>query len=185
MTSYPLVWAKQDGVENPLKEIEEIASPEETLVESLKKGDFDVAGLHITPDNVAKLFPEVDILFTDYDVLGETGGDVGWYFRKNYIEENPEVVTRFLKAVAKTNNAINANPTEAGTFFKGIANVAINEQLYYVQHFANNGIAEPSHTQAWIDILSTKDQAVELLQLKKAITIDDVLTNQYNPYYKQ
>jgi ABC-type nitrate/sulfonate/bicarbonate transport system substrate-binding protein len=183
MTSYPLVWAKQDGVENPLAEIEEIASTEETLVESLKKGEFDVVGLHLTPENVAKLFPEVDILFTDYDVLGENGGDVGWYFRREYVEQNPETVKKFLRAVAKTNNYINANPAEAAEFFKGIANVAINEKLFYVQHFAEDGIAEPEHTQAWIDILSTDDQAVELLQLKNPVTLEDVLDNQYNSYY--
>jgi ABC-type nitrate/sulfonate/bicarbonate transport system substrate-binding protein len=175
---FPLEFMRQAGVEDPINSIDLITVPEESLVETLRQGGADIVGSHLVPRVVNLLYgDEVDIVFTDYDILENKGGDMDWYMRKDYVEQNPELVKRFVTAIAKTNNFINENPEEAGEVYKA-ASDNINEELFNVRHYAPDAIIREDHTQVWIDLLGNPGQ-VQLF--KNNLTFDQVATNEFNP----
>ncbi|MDR3294288.1 MAG: ABC transporter substrate-binding protein [Clostridiales Family XIII bacterium] len=177
---FPIEYAAQAGVEDPNAAIQFVVMPDTSLIESLRKGDIDVAGLHLPPAVVEKLYPDTEILFTDYDILDNRGGDISYYFPKSYIEENEEAVRRFIGAIAKTNNWINENTEEAVRIYREEINPNANADLLYAAHFAEDALIEESHTDLWIDILSAGGS---IQPLENEWTFEQVATNEYNPNY--
>jgi ABC-type nitrate/sulfonate/bicarbonate transport system substrate-binding protein len=178
---------KDDGVVDPINQIEMLSSPEETLVDSLHKGDFDVVALHLLPENILKLYKDVEILATDYDIFEDRGGDVGYFVTKKFLAENPDTVKAFIRAISKTNNYINANQKEVYDYFIESNDYTLNKELFYVQHFAEDALITPSHIETWLELLSAGDGRVALDELEftgKKLTFDQVATNEYNPAYK-
>jgi NitT/TauT family transport system substrate-binding protein len=179
MTQPPVEYVRQAGVEDPLHAIELISSPEDSSVPALLKGDFATLGIHMTPDKLELLYPETRPLFTDYTVFGEDAGDVGWFFKKSYVEEHPDVIESFVSAIGKTNNWINENPAEAEALFREVTTFDINDELFYVQHFAPDGYVEPQHVNMWVDLMNSED-VIDALRLTKKLSFDEIATNQYN-----
>jgi NitT/TauT family transport system substrate-binding protein len=173
---FPLEFARQDGVEDPINEIELLSAPEDVLIETVLRGDADVAGVHLIPEQIKTLYPEVDILFTDFDFLADTGGDTAWFFTKDYVDKNPDAVKKFAATIGEINNWINENNDEAIQIYKDKA-VAVNPDLVWVAYYAPDGKADPSHTQLWIDLFSKSGQVFELTN--KEVTPEDVVTNAY------
>jgi ABC-type nitrate/sulfonate/bicarbonate transport system substrate-binding protein len=177
---FPLEFAKQAGVENPSKALKFVVAPPEVLMDALKRGEIDVAGLHNMPDTTAKLYPEVDILFTDYDIFGNRGGDITYWFPKKFVEQNPDAIRHFVAALAKTNNWINENPEEAKRLYIEKINPNANAELLTLAHFGEDALIDDSHTQLWIDILSSGDS---VQPLKRTWSVEELTTNRYNPNY--
>jgi NitT/TauT family transport system substrate-binding protein len=173
---FPLEYAKQDGVEDPINEIELVAAPEDVLIETVLRGDADVAGVHLIPEQIETLYPDVEILFTDYDFLEDRGGDTAWFFRKDFVDENTEGVKKFAETIGKINNWINENNEEAKTIYKEKA-LAVNEDLVWVAYLAPDGKADASHTQLWIDLFKQPGQVLQLANTE--IKPEDVVTNAY------
>ncbi|MDR2089585.1 MAG: ABC transporter substrate-binding protein [Clostridiales Family XIII bacterium] len=182
LAGFPLEYARQIGVADPKGELELIVSPENTLVDSLRAGTYDFVGLHLLPEQLETIYPGTRILFTDYDLFGDKGGDIDWYVKRSLAEENPDAVRAFVAGVAKTNNWINENTEEALEFYKGLP-AEVNEEFYHTAHFAEDGLLYEDHIQTWIDLFSTGTNIQELVN--KDLTPADVFTNEYNPYYKQ
>lgn len=180
LAGFPLEYARQIGVADPKGEVELIVSPENTLVDSLLAGTFDIVGLHLQPAQAEKLYSGTRILFTDYDLFGDKGGDIDWYVTRSLAEENPDAVRAFVAGVAKTNNWINENPDEAMELYRGLA-PEINEELYRVAYYAEDGLLYEDHIQVWIDLFGTGTNIQELIN--KDLTPADVFTNEYNPNY--
>jgi ABC-type nitrate/sulfonate/bicarbonate transport system substrate-binding protein len=181
LAGFPLEYARQIGVADPKGEVELIVSPENTLVDSLRAGTYDVVGLHMQPAQLGTIYPGTRILFTDYDLFGDKGGDIDWYVRRSLLEENPDAVRAFVAAIAKTNNWINANTEEALEFYRGLV-PEINEEFYSVAHYAEDGLLHEDHIQVWIDLFGTGTNIQELVT--KDLTAADIYTNEFNPYYE-
>jgi ABC-type nitrate/sulfonate/bicarbonate transport system substrate-binding protein len=181
LAGFPLEYARQIGVADPLGEVELIVSPENTLIDSLRAGTYDIVGLHIQPAQLEKIYPGTKILFTDYDLFGDKGGDIDWYVRRSLLEENPDAVRAFVAGVAKTNNWINENQEESLEFYRGLV-PEINEEFYRVAHYAEDGLLYADHIRLWIDLFSTGTNIQELVT--KDLTAADIYTNEFNPYYK-
>jgi ABC-type nitrate/sulfonate/bicarbonate transport system substrate-binding protein len=175
---FPLEYMRQDGVSDPKSQSELLTIPEESLVTALDAGDADVAGVHLTRDQVETLYPDKRILFTDWDLLGDKGGDVGWFFRSDYAEENPETVTKFINAITKANQWINENHEEAATVYEENA-ISLNPDLFWIANFSDDGLIEDDHVQLWIDLFSSGDSSYTLQN--KDIKVSDFTTNEYNP----
>jgi ABC-type nitrate/sulfonate/bicarbonate transport system substrate-binding protein len=175
-------FAAQDGVENPARDVAFVTAGEPALLESLRRGDVAVAGLHgNTNEAVLKnLYPDLRVLFTDYDILEDRGGNVGWYAAKDWVTEDPERTTAFVRAIAKTNNWINANPEEAGELYKTLAVVEVNDAIFAVRAYGKDGLINSKGIETWIEILSRPDSFQPLQNAD--LTFDDVATNAYNPY---
>jgi ABC-type nitrate/sulfonate/bicarbonate transport system substrate-binding protein len=176
---FPLEYARQIGVADPSNDLELIVSPENTLVDSLRAGAFDIVGLHLQPAQLEKIYPGTRILFTDYNLFDDRGGDIDWYVKRSLAEENPDAVRAFVAAIAKTNNWINENPEEAMDLYRGLA-PEINEEFFSVAHYAEDGLLYEDHIQLWIDLFRTGTNIQE--SVRKDLTPADVFTNEYNPH---
>ncbi|MDR3364605.1 MAG: ABC transporter substrate-binding protein [Clostridiales Family XIII bacterium] len=174
---FPLEYARQGGVENPIAEVSLLAAPEDVLIETLLRGDADVAGVHLIPEQVKTLYPDVEILFTDYDILQDTGGDTAIFFTKEFVENNPETIEKFDRAIGKIYNWINENNEESIEIFKE-KGLAVNPDLVWVANYATDGVANPAGTQIWIDLFGKPGQVQELNH--KDLTPEDIVTNKYN-----
>jgi ABC-type nitrate/sulfonate/bicarbonate transport system substrate-binding protein len=180
-SGFPIEYVRQDGVENPKDAFTFVVTPGELTIEALLKGEYDVAGLHgLAVDDVAKLYPDVRILFTDFDILGTDGGDISWWVKNSLAKENPDAVRAFVSAVAKTQNWINENPEEAKELYVKEIHSDINELLFAVRPLVQNALVRPSTLQVWIDILSADDSFDE--KLTRQWTVDELYTNEFNPF---
>lgn len=177
---FPLEYAAQAGVDNPKAKLEFTVAPEVSLVDALRKGEVDVVGLHSNPAAIAKLYPDVRILFSDYTIFKDKGGDIAWFFPQKYIDKNPEAVKGFVAALAKTTNWINANNAEAQELYFKI-NPNVNKDLFNIPHFAENALIQESHTKLWLDVLGSGNS---IQTTKKKLAYDEVATNKFNPYAK-
>ncbi|MDR1496125.1 MAG: ABC transporter substrate-binding protein [Clostridiales Family XIII bacterium] len=175
---FPLEYMRQAGVKDPKSQSELLTIPEESLVTALEAGDADVAGVHLTREQVETLYPDKRILFTDWDILGDTGGDTGWFFRTDYAKENPETVTKFIRAITKANKWINENREEAGELYAENA-ISLNPDLFWIANFSNDGLIDDSHVQVWIDLFASGDSSYTLQN--KDTKVADFTTNEYNP----
>ncbi|MDR1778214.1 MAG: ABC transporter substrate-binding protein [Clostridiales Family XIII bacterium] len=178
----PLEFMAQDGVEDPYSKIEFVTSPENTLVQSVSDGDLDAAALHLHPAQVEALYgDQVRVLFTDYTVFGDRGGDIAWFVSRKFAEENPETVTKFVSAIGKVNNYINEDPEAAAAFYKENARGDINETLFHVPYFAPDAIIQESHTTVWLDVFKSGNSYQEFQH--PDWEFEDVATNKYNLKY--
>ncbi|MDR1088010.1 MAG: ABC transporter substrate-binding protein [Coriobacteriales bacterium] len=180
---FPLELMRQAGVEDPLNQFaSNVTVPEAELVETLLRGDVDIVGTHLVPRVVREQYgDEVKIVFSDYDILGELGGDMEWYMRRDFVDANPDIVRSFVAAIANTNNFIDDNPEEAGEIYKeatiNIYQGSINDDFFNVRHYAKDGLIREAHTQLWIDLLGNPGQ---VQQFKTKLTFDQVATNEFN-----
>jgi NitT/TauT family transport system substrate-binding protein len=178
-------YASQDGVEDPAGTLDIITSPEITLFESLRSGDIDIMGLHnpVEADIIERNYPDTRVLFTDFNIFGETGGDIAWCVRKDFAAENPDLVKAFVAGVARSNDYIDENPDDAKEFFRTIAKNGINEDIFAAKHYAVHGLVLPSHTNIWIKTLT---EGKNFQPVKNPNwTFDDIATNEYNPFADQ
>ncbi|MDR0513747.1 MAG: ABC transporter substrate-binding protein [Coriobacteriaceae bacterium] len=181
-SGFPLEYLKQGGVNEPSKAITFITMPPEAVVTALERGEADVAGLHVTLEQTATLYPDVRVLFTDYDILGTKGGDISYWFPRSYVEQNEDAIAAFVRVVAKTNNWMLDNPEEALEYYQTEVNPQANKELISAPHWAEDALIDPSHIQVWIDILSEKDSFQE--PLKSIPDLESLYTNEYNPLSK-
>ncbi|MDR0853875.1 MAG: ABC transporter substrate-binding protein [Clostridiales Family XIII bacterium] len=177
---FPLEYIRQAGTDVPIEDIRAglQSIPEETLVTALEAGDTDAIGVHLTKAQTEILYPDLRVLFTDYDILGEDGGDTGWFFTREYTEENPETVTKFIRAITKAQKWINENNEEALDIYREKA-IAVNDDLLWVAHFSDDGINNPAGAQTWIDLFSSGDSSITLKN--KDIKVEDFTTDEFNP----
>ncbi|MDR1605051.1 MAG: ABC transporter substrate-binding protein [Gracilibacteraceae bacterium] len=178
----PLEYLRQGGVDADDVEVITI-SPELSMPDALRQGSIAVAGTHFTPDIVATQFPDLRVLFSDYDVLGDTGTDLTYFADKTWLEDphNQEAVRRFIAAFTKTAKWINANREEAREIYLTEINPNANAELLSIRHFSEDGIIYEDHTLPWIEILNG-GKNIQPLQ-RQDWTFAEVATNAYNPNF--
>lgn len=163
------------GIAEPKGKFEIVIAPEGNLEQVLLKGEADVIGLHVSPKYI-ETQSDLRILFTDYDVWEGRAGACPAYFSEKFIRENPDVVKRFVGAVAKANNWVNANQDKALEIIAG--ELKVDKLKIQAYHYAQDGIITEDSVQVWLDILNYyKD-------LKTNIKASDVYTNEFNPNVK-
>jgi ABC-type nitrate/sulfonate/bicarbonate transport system substrate-binding protein len=171
----PYAWLNKFGESDPKNKIEVVVLPEKNLEQVLRQGEIDLAMTHKLPEEVTRK-GEFRVVFSDFDVWGADGGATPFYFATQYIAEHPDIVRAFVAATAETLNWANANPNGA----REITARRTNTDYNYVneRYFAPNGIIRPETAKVWIELL-------ELFgEIKPGITIDQVYTNEFNPYYQ-
>lgn len=172
----PYAYLKKNGVDSPKGKIEIIVMPEANLEQALRQGNIDVAGFHKNPDFLLAR-GGLKVLFTDYDVFGTIGGNTPFYFSEKFIKEKPDVVRRFVRAVAKANDWADANQQQAIDITVKRANV--DPKLLRTGYFAPNGIIHPETAAIWIDLLK------EFGEIKNDVKPEQIFTNEFNPYAKK
>lgn len=171
----PYAYLKKNGITAPKGKIEVIVMPEANLEQALRQGDIDVAGFHKNPKFLLER-GGLKILFSDYDVFGTIGGGTPFYFSEKFIKEKPDVVRRFVKAVAKANDWADANQQQAIDITVKRAN--IDPKLLRNGYFAPKGIIQPETATVWIDLLK------EFGEIKNDVKPEQIFTNEFNPNAK-
>jgi sulfonate transport system substrate-binding protein len=164
------------GIADPKGKFQVVIAPEANLEQVLLKGDADVVGLHLSPKYVES-HPDLRILFTDYDVWGERAGACPAYVSEKFIQEKPDVVKRFVGAVAKANNWVNAHPDEALDMIA--KELKVDKDKIQAYHYAPDGIITEDSVQVWIDTLNYYHD------LKTDIKASQTYTNEFNPNFKK
>ncbi len=171
----PYAYLKKNGITEPKGKIEVVIMPEANLEQALRQGDIDVAGFHKNP-NFLLARGGLKILFSDYDVFGTIGGGTPFYFSEKFIKEKPDVVRRFVKAVAKANDWADANQQQAIDITVKRAN--IDPKLLRNGYFAPKGIIQPETATVWLDLLK------EFGEIKNDVKPEQIFTNEFNPNAK-
>ncbi|MEM5794814.1 MAG: ABC transporter substrate-binding protein [Bacillota bacterium] len=168
----PYAYLKKNGIDDPKSKVQVIVIPEAQLDQALRQGDIDLAMLHKTPAFI-KERGEFKILFSDYDVWGTIGGATPAYFADKFIREKPEVVRRFVSAVAKTLNWCNANPQKAVEITARRANV--DPSTIKQGNYAQDALIKEETVTMWIDLLR------DFGEIKGDIKPAQIYTNEFNP----
>lgn len=141
-------------------------------------------------DAVAPIGPQVDkieagggvrVLFTDYDVIKDQT-HCGLVMSEKFIQENPEVVRKFVEANAKAADWAREHPAQAQELAVKImtAKGGNPEIARYWKGFGvrEHALLEDSDVQFWIDWL-VKDGKLKEGQFRP----EDFYTNEFNPYF--
>ncbi|WP_373325827.1 ABC transporter substrate-binding protein [Sporomusa paucivorans] len=169
----PYAYLKQNGIDSPKGKIEVIVMPEANLEQALRQGNIDVAGFHKNPGFLLAR-GGLKVLFTDYDVFGTVGGNTPFYFSEKFIKEKPDVVRRFVKAVAKANDWADTNQQQAIDIT--VKRAKVDPKLLRTGYFAPKGLIQPETAGIWIDLLK------EFGEIKNDVKPEQIFTNEFNPY---
>lgn len=168
----PYAYMKKQGIADPKGKVEIIVMPEVQLDQALRQGEIDLAMLHKTSDFI-KEQGEFTVLFSDFDVWGTIGGATPAYFSEKFIKEKPDVVRRFVTAVAKTNNWANANPDKAIEITANRAKV--DPKTIKPGYYAKDAVILEETVTVWIDLLT------DFNEIKAGIKPEQIYTNEFNP----
>ncbi|MDR1578021.1 MAG: ABC transporter substrate-binding protein [Deltaproteobacteria bacterium] len=171
----PYALLAKNGVDNPKTKIEVTVLPEKTLEQVLRQGEIDVAMVHKVPADIIKK-GEFDIIFSDYEVWGTEGGATPAYFTEQFIKERPDVVRAFVAAMSETINWSNDNHSQEAIEITARRTNQDPKNLSE-RYYSPNGIIKAEHAQVWIDLLT------EFGEIKPGITVEQVFTNEFNPFY--
>lgn len=169
----PYEYLRKAGITDPKNSIKIVIVPFGKEVQALRQGEVDVVALNINPEYVLKTEKGLRKLFTDFDIWGDVGGATPQFFSTKFIEENPDIVKAYVKAVTKAENWINENPDKAAEIFA--KDFKIDKEKVYIMHYANNGIIKEETVQLWID---TQNYYKEI---KPGLKPSDIFTNEFNP----
>lgn len=172
----PYAYLEKNGIPEPKGKVEFTLVPQTSLEQALRQGDIDVAGFHANPDQIGTK-GEFRVLFSDYDVWGGIGGNAPTYFSEKFISEKPDVVRRFVTAMAKIHDWANANPQQAAEITARRAKVPVDRvrPVYYAPH----ALIKEETVTVWIELLK------RFGEIKGDIRPDQIYTNEFNPFTPQ
>ena len=167
---------KYTDITDPKGKVEFVIVPAGKEEQALRAGEVDVVGFHGHP---ADVFDRggVRVFFDDYDVWGTVGGACPWYFHKDFIEKDPKAVRAFVTAIAKTVNWVNENREEAKQIHADWVDMDVEKVT--IMNYAKDGIIKDDSIQLWIDTL------VQYGEVKSAVPLEDIYTNEFNEFAKQ
>lgn len=111
--------------------IEWVTMPDIQAVQALKQGLTTVAGVHppyyksMEDAGMVKIADSLDA------GVGIAGGLGYYYFTEDYIKNNPEIIQKFARAIAKGQKWANDNPEEARKMTEDWIKVPVNATHYY------------------------------------------------------
>lgn len=162
----------KNGITDPKGKFEFVVIPIGNEEQALRSGQVDVVGYHGHPADMFKR-GGVRVLFNDYDVWGTVGGSCPWYFTEKFIKEKPDVVRRFVRAMAKTTDWINAHQQEAIEIQAQRLN--FDAQKIVPMYFAEHALIKEDTVQVWLDILKKYGEIKEYAP-------SSIYTNEFNDY---
>ncbi|BBB89519.1 MAG TPA: ABC transporter substrate-binding protein [Methylomusa anaerophila] len=173
----PYGYMRTGGIKDPRGKIEIIIMPDTLMEQALRQGEVDVAGFSRQLPAELRQSKEFNYLFSDFEPWGTKAGGTPLYFTEKFIKEKPDVVRRFVTAMAKTINWQNANMQKATEITAKRANV--DPKQIKPRYFAPDGIITEESVTVWIDLLT------EFGEIKPGIKPDQIYTNEFNPFAKK
>ncbi len=174
-------YLRQNGLS--IDQVQLIVVPWPQHEQVLKSGQVDVVAANTPFSDRLLEGGDTRVLFSDYDVRGETALYV-YGVREDFIEQNPDAVKRFVAAVAKAYDWSAENPEEAKRVVAEIyKKQGGNPELakYWSPRMTwDHGFIQDKDVQWWLDIFA-KDGIIKEGKLKPS----DIYTNEFNPYFKK
>ena len=178
-------YLKQNGLsDEEIEQVTMVVIPPVNAEQALREGQIDVAVLSGMLRDRALEKGGIRKVFSDYDLFGSfTAGS--YVFTEQFIKENPSTVKKFVEGTAKAIEWAQTTPREEviARFEKIIEERGRKEDTATIQYYKSTGIAEKGgyiqdkEFQVWLDWLEKNGD------LKKdQITLDDLYTNEFNPY---
>lgn len=150
--------------------IEWISMPDVQAVQSLKQGLVDVAGVHPPYYRAMEEAGAIKIADSSEANIGDSAG-LGFYvFTKKFIDENPDTVNRFVRAILKAQKWANENFEEAGK----LTEAAIGQPVNGYHYFGISSKIDESLITPWIEDLE-KNNVIP----KDKIKTSDLVTHQF------
>lgn len=130
---------------------------------------------------IVELFKDTDVYNSEF-----TAGD--YFFREEYIKNNPDTVRQFVEGVAKAIEWARTTPREEviQRFEAIIKKRDANETTENLKYWKSTGIAQPGGVitpeeyQVWIDWLVVNGDLKE-----GQVTAEELYTNEFNPFAKK
>lgn len=155
-------------------QIEYITMPDIEQVVALKRGLIDIATPHPPFYKSIEDTGIANILVTSREIAGENAGTYLYYFSDKFIEENPETVKRFVKAIKKAERWANKNPEQTNKWIEEAIGVPVSANHYY----SDDARIDDQQIQVWIDG-SIRSGA---LPKDTKITVNDIITHEFDSY---
>ncbi|MCX7745371.1 MAG: ABC transporter substrate-binding protein [Clostridia bacterium] len=172
----PYEYLKKNGVSEPKGKFEIVVVPAGKEEETLRKGSVEAAGTHDDPANLLGR-GGVRILFTDYDIWGDVGGQAPYFAAEDFIKENPDLVKRFVTVIGKVNKWINENQQKAIEL--SAKRYKVDPSKVRVNYYVSDAVIKEETVQLWIDILNGYKE------LKREVLAREIYTNEFNPNFKK
>ncbi|MGE7603453.1 ABC transporter substrate-binding protein [Peribacillus sp. NPDC097675] len=181
-------YLKQNGLtDDEIKQVTLVVVPASNAEQTLRQKQIDVVALNGAARDRALDNGGISKLFSDYDLFGTfTAGS--YVFTDKFIKENPNTVKKFVEATAKAIEWSRTTPREEviARFTSIIEKRDRKEDSETVQYWKSPGVAAKggyileSEFQVWMDWLEDNGE------IKKGqVKLDDVYTNEFNPYTKE
>jgi ABC-type nitrate/sulfonate/bicarbonate transport system substrate-binding protein len=178
-------WLTREGLsKDEISQVELTVVPPVNAEQVLREGQVDVSALSFVQKDVAEARGGLRSLFSEKDLFGEfTYGSL--VFRDDFIEKNPEAVKDFVQGVARAIRWAQVTPVEEvrERFTKIITERGRGESTDLIPVWKSTGIAGPGGVIAEDEISTWVDWLVREGELKKGqLELDDLYTNEFNPY---
>ncbi len=150
----------------PTDKIEWVTMPDIQAIQALKQELTDVGAVHPPFYKGMEDAGMRKISDTRETGLGASAGVGYYYFTKKYIEENPDTVARFIRAIKKGQKWCNEHPEETAQWTSEAIGVPVTGNHYY----AEDGVIIESEIEPWLKQLE-KDKVIPAGKLKAASII--------------
>ncbi|MDR9794629.1 ABC transporter substrate-binding protein [Aeribacillus pallidus] len=178
-------YLRQNGLtEEEIKKVTIVVIPPVNAEQALRNKQIDVAVLGGMLRDRALERGGIRKLFSDYDLFGAFNAG-SYVFTEKFIKENPNTVRKFVEATAKAIEWARSTPREEviARYEAIIEKRKRKEDGETVKFWKSTGIGskggyiQEKDFQVWIDWL------IKSGELKKGeIGLDDLYTNEFNPY---
>lgn len=181
-------YLRQGGLtEKEIAEVQLVTIPMSNAEQTLRNKQLDAVQLSGVAKDLALDRGGVTELFKDIDVFGEKFTAGAYFFREDFIKENPNTVKAFVEGVAKAIEWQRTTPREEviAKLEEIVKARKGNEPTENLKFWKSTGIAEEGGVitdkefQVWIDWL-VKNGELKEGQIKAS----DLYTNEFNPYKK-
>lgn len=143
--------------------------------EALNKGMVDAIGLMQPYTKNARNDETLETLFTATDIFGERQF-CEIITNKVWAENNSELATKFVSAIAEATKWVAENQSEAKDIiskYTGIDKEMIDDYM-----FQKDGMVDISDAEYWLDYMKENESVASW------VTVEDVATNKYNKLVK-
>ncbi|HEY3424180.1 MAG TPA: ABC transporter substrate-binding protein [Negativicutes bacterium] len=147
---------------------------------ALKQGLIDVATVHSPGSGLLINRGGARVLFSDFDTFGSLAGN-NMAASEKLIKKDPEKIRRYVAAIVKAQEWIDANQDEADKIYAKKLDLKPEVIKYFDrQYYSQTGLERDERIQLWIDELVNEGE-IKAGQIKAT----DVYTNEFNPNYKK
>ncbi|PXW35194.1 UNVERIFIED_CONTAM: ABC-type nitrate/sulfonate/bicarbonate transport system substrate-binding protein [Williamsia faeni] len=177
-------WLHDQGLsDDDIKKVVLTVVPPINTEVALRQGQLQVGNLGTIFKDVALEKGGLHEIFRDTDLIGNLS-IATQVFRDDYIKENPEVVKDYVQGVSRAIRWAQVHPREevVNKFVEIIDARGRNENTNFVKKWKSPGIPVPGGVIKPEEFTVWVDEAVRLGELPAGIKVEDLYTNEFNPY---